>query len=326
MGHGSISTAGRGPRPAAVQLQVQKTTAKRGGRLNAFLQYGSLARPAPRLRPVVIGALTCSALMMSAGAAQANHRMADGTLCPHAAGTDAVVGGAPQGTVRQSSTAPIGSSSASAPAAKPAAKPATKAPAQRPAAQSQAQKPATSQAQAQRPAAAAQPAVAAQKAESKATAPVAAPRQVPVAKPSVAQQPRAAASERTAVKRQSSRPVVKPAVAPEVTTDRRSVPVERPAAGAAMQVDSGGNSVPVAMLVGLLGLAGMIVAGLVAARLRIRRAERVASSNTFVESMDAAIEAELQEMIAETRVRAQRAPAGLGDESESDELELSQTH
>ena len=298
--------------------------------MNSFLQYGSF-RASPAFRPVVIGALTCGALMVSAGAAQADHRMADGTLCPHAAGTLAP-GEAPAAPTveRAASTAPVGAvSAAPAPAARPAAKPAVKSQVQRPASQAQAQRPAASQAQAQRPAAVSQLAVSKARvsvpAQAKAQAAVPAQRQAPAAKPSAAQQPKAAAGKRTAAKQQIARPAVQPvAVMPEITTDRRGA-IERPTAtaAAATPADSG-VSVSTAMLAGLLGLFGMIVAGVIVARRRGVRAATVAPAPHLDESREAAIEAELQAMIAETRARAMHAPDDL-DELHEDR-ELTQTH
>jgi hypothetical protein len=298
--------------------------------MNSFLQYGSHMRASPAFRPVVIGALTCGALMVSAGAAQADHRMADGTLCPHAAGTLAP-GEAPAAPTveRAASSAPIGATRAApAAAARPAAKPAAKTPVQRPAAQTQAQRPAASQAQAQRPAAVSQPAVSRARAtvpaQTKAQASVPAQRQAPAAKPSGAQQPKAAAGQRTAVKQPVSRPAVTPVVMPEITTDRRGA-IERPTAtaAAAAPADSG-VSVSTAMLAGLLGLFGIIVAGVIAVRRRVVRAATVAPAPRLDESREAAIEAELQAMIAETRARALHAPEDLDEPHE--DREFTQTH
>lgn len=299
--------------------------------MSSFLQYGSFARPGPAFRPVVIGALTCGALMVSAGAAQASHRMADGTLCPHAAGTLAPGETKAAPTVeRAASSGPIGAATPAprAAAPRPAAKPAAKAPVQRPAVQAQAQRPASSQAQAQRPAVAAQPAVSkarvAVPAQRKAQVAVPAQRQAPVAKPSRAKQPQAAGSQRSASKQQVSPPAVKPAVTAEITTDRRSV-IERPTAAPATAAPAdSGASVPVAILGGLFALCAIVVGGIVAVRRRVVRVKSTAPVPTFAESMDAAIEAELQEIIVETRARALHAPAGLEDEH--DDREVSQTH
>lgn len=298
--------------------------------MNSFLQYGSF-RASPAFRPVVIGALTCGALMVSAGAAQADHRMADGTLCPHAAGTLAP-GEAPAAPTveRAASTAPVGAvSAAPAPAARPAAKPAVKSQVQRPASQAQAQRPAASQAQAQRPAAVSQPAVSKARvsvpAQAKAQAAVPAQRQAPAAKPSAAQQPKAAAGKRTAAEQQVSRPAAQPvAVMPEITTDRRGA-IERPTATAAAVPADSGVSVSTAMLAGLLGLFGIIiVAGVVAARRRGVREQSVASVPRLDESREAAIEAELQAMITETRARALHVPDDL--DMPHEDRELTQTH
>ena len=285
------------------------------------MQYGSVMRSRAAFRPAVIGALTCSALLASAGVAQAEHRMADGTLCPHAAGTLAPGESVAPPTVERAATSgPIGAAKAApkAPAARPAVKPAAKAPVQRPAAQPQAQRPAASQAQAQRPAAVSQPAV------SQARVAVPAQRQAPVAKPSGVQQPKAASGERTAAQQQVSRPAVQPVVIPEITVDSRGA-IERPTASAApaSAVDSG-ISVSTAMLAGLLGLFGIVVAGVVAiVRRRAVLAQSAAPTPSLDESLDAAIEAELQEIIAETRARALRAPVELDEEREG--RELSQT-
>ena len=181
------------------------------------------------------------------------------------------------------------------------------------------QHPATSQAQGQRPAATSQ------RATSKAQVAVPAQRQAPVAKPSVRQQPRAdsRAGQRSRAERQVARPAVAPVVAPEITTDQRSVSVERPTAGAASPVASG-DSVPVAIVAALLALCGIIVAVVAAARRRVVRVKSASTEPSLVASHDAAIEAELQEIIVETRTRASRAPAGIEDEGE--DRKLSQTH
>lgn len=298
--------------------------------MNSFLHYGSAMKASPAFRPVVIGALTCGALMVSAGAAQANHRMADGTLCPHAAGTLAP-GEAPAAPTveRAASSAPVGAvSAAPAPAARPAVKPAAKAPVQRPAVQTQAQRPAASQAQAQRPAAVSQPAVSKARVsvpvQNKAQAAVPAQRQAPAAKPSTAQQPKAAGGKRTAAKQQVSRPAAQPVVVmPEITTDRRGA-IERPTASAAAPAPAdSGVSVSTAMLAGLLGLFGIIVAGVVAARRRVVNATVPTAAPALDDPMDA-IEAELQEIIVETRARSLRAPVELDEADEG--RELSQTH
>lgn len=294
--------------------------------MSSFLQYGALARPRPGFRPVFVGALTCSALMISAGAAQASHQaMADGTMCPHAAGALGPGESKAGPTVERAvSNGPIGAATPAPRAAAP--KPAAKAPVQQPAAQAQAQKPATTQAQAQRPAAAAQPAV------SKARVAVPAQRQAPVAKPSAARQPQAGAtSNRSTAQKQVSRaskqqvspPAVRPAVRAEITTDRRGA-IERPTATApvASPADSGASA-PVAMLVGLFGLLALVIAGIVAVRRRVVGVPSAAPSPTLAESIDAAIEAELQEIIIETRARALTAPGALEDEH--DDRELSQT-
>jgi len=297
----------------------------------SFLQYGSSMRASPAFRPAVIGALTCGALMVSAGAAQADHRMADGTLCPHAAGTLAP-GEAPAAPTaeRAASSAPVGTvNRASAPAARPAAKPAVKTPVQRPAVQTQVQRPAASQAQAQRPAAVSQPAVSNARvsvpAQAKAQATSPAQRQAPVAKPSARQQPKAAAGKRGVAKQQVSRPAAQPvAVMPEITTDRRGAIVRPTATAAPAAPAEAGVSVSTAMLAGLLGLFGIIVAGVIAARRRVVEAATVAPAPSLEESREAAIEAELQAMIAETRARALHAPDGLDEPHE--DREFTQTH
>lgn len=290
--------------------------------MTSFLQYGWLARPGPGFRPAVVGALACGALMLSAGAAQANHmKMADGTLCPHAAGTPVPGEMAPApGPERAGSTAPIAPARpVAAQPGQPATKSASQAPSQRAGAQAQAQGTATSQAQAQRPAATVQPVT------NRATVSVSAPRQVPVARPSVAQQPRAERSTPSAVTRQASRPVVEPAVAADTPTVLR-VRVEHPAAYAVTSPDSAdaGAYVPTALLLGLLALCGIVAAAVVAVRRsRVPAVRHAATLPSFVESMDAAIEAELQEMIIETTAHAPRAPAGIEDGS--DDRELCQT-
>jgi hypothetical protein len=290
--------------------------------MSPFLQSGPGSNPA--FRPVVIGVLTCGALMMSAGAAQADHRMADGTLCPHAAGTLAP-GELPAAPTieRAASSAPIGaaSSTRSAPAAKPAAKPATKPPVQRPAVQAQAQRPAASHAQAQRPAAASQPAVSNARVATPVRSAASAERQAPVARPSGVQQPKAAAGTHRTVKQPVAQPVVEPAVIPDVTIDQRGVERPTASAAAARPADSGG-AISSAALAGLLGLFGIAVAGMVAVRRRVVRVRVAASTPSLETSRDAAIEAELQEIIAEARVRALRAPAVDDDAAR----EFSETH
>jgi len=77
------------------------------------------------------------------------------------------------------------------------------------------------------------------------------------------------------------------------------------------------------MLAGLLGLFGIIVAGVFAARRRVVRVTSAAPAPSLDESLDAAIEAELQEIIVETRARALRAPVEFDEEHEG--RELSQT-
>src|SRR5215218_2498303 len=304
-GHGSMWTAGRTHRPAVKQMQMQPD---QGRTMTSFMQYGSLTRSRPTIRRLAIGALTCSAVMLTAQTAQANHRMADGTLCPHAAGTPVPGESAPApGPERSASSAPIGSTGAAAPvpAVRPAAKPASKAPAQRAAAQAQAQRPATSGAQAQRPAVATQPVT------STADVAVTSQRQEPVATPSIARQPRAASKPRVAKPAAAGKRVV----APDVATLRRGVPVERPAAYSVVAgpADSG-SSAPVATLAALLGLAGIIVAGMAAARRRVARVKCAASSPSIETPLDAVLEAELQEMIAEARATAVSTSAAAEDE------------
>jgi hypothetical protein len=291
--------------------------------MSSLLQYGAVGRSRTVFRPVVIGALTCGALMVPAGAAQAHHTMADGTLCPHAAGTLNPGESMAAPTIeRAASTAPMGAApTRSVPAARPAAKPAVKAPVQRPAVQAQAQRPAAAQTQAQRPAAATQAVVtnarASAPAQRQARVAVAAQRQAPVAKPSVAQQPKAGGvKQHTTSKRHVSRPAVQPVVMPDVVMDVPGA-VAHPTASPAAPADSG-VSVATAMLAGLLGLCGIIIAGVIAAR-RAVLARSAASVPSLVETREAAIEAELQQIIVETRARALRASAG-SDESGDQEL------
>jgi hypothetical protein len=254
--------------------------------MSSLLQYCSLARARPASRPVLAGALSCGVLLLSAGTAQANHRMADGTLCPHAAGTPVPGETAPPpGPERAASTSPIGAAPAAAP--RPAVRPGTKAPAERPAAQAQAQRPASSQAQAQRPATAAQPVAT----QTMTAAPVA--RQAPVARPSAAKQPRAKSARRAA-----PRPVVEP-VTPNVV---RPVATERPAAYAtAAAPEAGtGTSVPAALVASLFVLGVILVAGVFALCSRVGRRPA---------PVEDAVEAELQAMIREVKARAVRASA-----------------
>lgn len=326
-GYDRISKAGRSACPrrhaGADDIQERRT-------MTSFLQYGSLARPGPGIRPLVVGALTCGALLLPAAGAQANHMtMADGTMCPHAAGTPVAGESAPApGPVRTASTAPIAPASPSTSAAQPgrtASKPGSQAPSQRAAAQAQAQRPATTQAQ--RPATAAQSAPKAASVASPAEVggTTTAPRQVPVAEPSVVQQPRARGSKPGPARHQGSRPAVKSMPA-DVSPVGRGAPVERPVAAPVVAPSPADSGFPVtaAILFGLLALCGGVVAvGVVARRLRAATAKRAASSSTFVESMDAGIEAELQAMISATRAHALRVPDGL--EEVKDDREFSVT-
>jgi hypothetical protein len=138
----------------------------------------------------------------------------------------------------------------------------------------------------------------------------------------VAQQPRATAHRHGAAKQPIARPVAGPVVTPDVTMDASS-PIERPTASpaTATAADSGA-SVATAMLAALLGLSGIVAGGLIAMRRRVVRARSTAPLPTLAEVREAAIEAELQEIIAESRARALR-PAADGDES--DHAELSRT-
>ena len=291
----------------------------RGGLLIALLQD----RHHRGVKPLVVGALACGAVLMTAPAAMAHHPMANGMLCPHAAG-DPIPGESapPPAPSGAASTAPIAAAgSAKSVPAKPAAKPSVQPKAQQPASQAQAQRPATSQAtaqsQAQRPAVASVPAsrtaavpVPAKKTRS--TTP--APRQVPIV----------AAVRTPALK--AERPVAQ----------RLTVP----AAADPLRLARGGDADPIAslavvdagqpassslgtLLLALLALAGMgVVATLVLVKRRMARDARSAAvSLTFAEEMDAAIEAELQAMILASRVRMLRMP----DQDVDEPQELSAT-
>ena len=110
---------------------------------------------------------------------------------------------------------------------------------------------------------------------------------------------------------------------PDVTTDARSAS-ERPTAAAvtASPADSGGSVSTVALAV-LLGMCGILIAGVVAVRRRVVRVQGSAPVPTLAEAADAAIEAELQQIIAETKARTLPAPAVLDEEG--DDREFSET-
>jgi len=294
-----------------------------------------------------MGALTCGVLLVGAPAASAGHTESTmGTMCPHAAGLP-VAGEAPAVAppVRTAGTAPITTPKA-APAqpARPAAKPAAQAPskagsqaqAQRPAAsQAQAQRPAAAQAQAQRPAVAQAPAqrqvALSRSAGRTVTAPTpakaggvtTAPRQVPVAGTSRAQQSRGESiNQQTTAPRALSRPldVVAAKTGPALVQDETLT--ERPTAGNVGVAQSGdsGLSETAIILLGLLVVSTIGAVGVVAARLRKRGAARTAPLPTLAEAREAAIEAELQAMIAQARTGVKQAPDQLGVAGDDREL------
>jgi hypothetical protein len=280
------------------------------------------------VRPLFVGALTCGALLATAPAAGAHHlMMADGTMCPHAAGTPVPGEAAPvPGPERAASTAPITapSTAKSAPAtpARPATKPASQGPSKG-AAQAQAQRPATTQAQSQRPAAASAPA----QRPAAVTKPAARVATVPTPaqadgvtgttrRPEPVAQTRGTAAKRTvAAKPAVSRSTDKPVAKTETSPPQRVVAVDRPAAGttAAAKSEDAGSF---ATWVGLLGLfvASMIGAlAVLVGRTKKRVAVRMEPVLTPAERKDAAIEAELQAMIVETKARDLHAPDCLDD-------------
>lgn len=284
--------------------------------MSPLIEDRSPAWHGPGVRPLVVGALACGALLMSAPAALAKHSMPNGTLCPHAAG-EPVPGEAAPGPVPTSSTsaAPLAAARSSAPpATKPAAKPSPQAKAQKPASQAQAQQPATSQAQAQRPAQAQvqRPAVASRPAAAPVTARASSPatvaRPVPVARSAKA----GAGKARTAAKRTA--PAHQTAQRPAVHPDNLRPAAPRVTNPTVSSVDAGQPASPAigTLLLALLALGGIAT---VAAMALIRRrtatdAERIVGSPTSLDERDAAIEAELQAMISETRARAPRLPDG----------------
>ncbi len=294
------------------------------GTMSSFLQHRSHARHGP-MRPLFVGALTCGALLATAPGAVANHMvMADGTMCPHAAGTPVAGEAAPTpGPERSASTAPIAVSSTakSAPGtpARPATKPASQAPSKG-AAQTQAQRPATTQAQAQRPAAATaparrlaavtEPAARATTARTPAQADGASgtTRQTPVAR-TRGTSPKRSLAARSAASRLTGKPVAR------TVALQRAAAVDRPVAAIpdTTKADDGGSS---ATLFGLFGLLGVSLIGaftvLIGRRVK-RGAVPAVPVMTPADAQDAAIEAELQAMIVETKARAPHVADGLDD-------------
>ena len=293
------------------------------GTMSSFLQHRRRARHGPAMRPLFAGALTCGMLLATAPAAVANHMvMADGTMCPHAAGTP-IPGeaAAVPGPVRTASTAPIAGPGATASAPGKSARPATKPGSNGPskgAAQTQAQRPATTQAQTQRPAAASAPAqrpvAAVRPAARVVTAPTPAKAGGVTSTPSHRTSVAHASKAREAVtaKHAVSRPTATPVAGTRAATQPRASAVDRPAAGSdtAGTTDDGGS----AAWFGLFGLLAVSLVGAIAvvAGLRARRAPvRAVPVLTPAEMKDAAMEAELQAMIVETKARALYAPDDL---------------
>jgi hypothetical protein len=313
--------AGRSQRPAIAQVWEEP---RKGDGLIAFLQDRPV-RHRRGVKPLVVGALACGAVLVTAPGAMASHVMANGMLCPHAAG-DPVPGEAaptvnPSGSASSAPLAAPGSAQ-SAPA-KPAAKPSSQPKAQQPASQAQAQRPATSQATAQSQAQ--RPAIASVPASRTATVPV--PGKTRSTTPAPRQVPIVAAVQTPALK--AERPVAErltvPA-APDPLRLARGGDVN-PIASLAV-VDAGQPASPSlgTLLLALLALVGTVaVATLVLVKRRmVRDARSAAVSLTFAERMDAAIEAELQAMILETRERMLPTPDHLEDVDDS--RELSATH
>ena len=146
-----------------------------------------------------------------------------------------------------------------------------------------------------------------------------APRQAPVAGTSRAQRSRGESStQQTVAQRAVSRPLDVVAAGPALV--QHETLAERPTAGNVDVAPSGdtGLSETVMILLGLF-VASAIAAVGVAARLLKRGAKRTAPPLTLAEAREAAIEAELQAMIAEARAGARPAPDGLdvaGDDRE----------
>lgn len=301
--------------------------------MSSFLQHRSRARHGP-MRPLLVGALTCGALLATAPGAVADHQvMADGTMCPHAAGTPVPGEAAPApGPERAASTAPIAapSTARSAPGtpARPATKPASQAPSKG-AVQTQAQRPATTQAQTQRPAVASapaqRPAAVTKPAARVATIPTPAQadgvssttRKTPVAQTRGTSTKKAVAAK-PAVSRSTDRPVA------ETSPLQRAAAVDRPAAAtvATTQADDAGSSAT------WFGLFGLLVVSLIGAFavLIARRVKRAAVPAvpvmTPAAELEAAMEAELQAMIVETKARALHAPDGLEDAGDDRRLSI----
>lgn len=279
--------------------------------MNALQQDRSPLRHVSGAKPLLVGVLACGALLVTAPSAMAYHVMANGMMCPHAAG-EAVPGEAPP-TVNPSAApnaAPIGAATATAkPTSRPAAKPSVQPKAQQPATQAQAQQPAQAQAQAQSQAQ--RPAVASAPATRAAMAPVPVKtrstttvrRQVPVA----VQTLRTVKAERPVAERMN------PLSADPLRLARGGAvdPIERMGA-----VDAGQPASPAlgTLLLALLALAGMGVAAalVIVGRRMARDARSAAIALPFVDETDA-VEAELQEMILEARTRTLLAPEGLED-------------
>ena len=294
--------------------------------MSSFMQHRSRARHGP-MRPLFVGALTCGALLATAPNAVAHHLvMADGTMCPHAAGTPVPGEAAPTpGPERAASTAPIAapSTAKSVPStpARPATKPASQGPSKG-AAQTQAQRPASTQAQTQRPAAASapaqRPAAVTKPAARVVTAPT--PAQADGVRSTTRHTPVAQTRGTSTKKPVTAKPAVsRPTDKPVAKTE--TAPVQR-ATAVTTNADEDGSS---ATWFGLFGLLGVSLIGAFAVFMA-RRVKRVAVPAvpvmTPAEQRDAAMEAELQAMIVETKVRAVHAPDGLEDAGDDRRLSI----
>lgn len=293
--------------------------------MRSLSQEATPARHGPGVRPLVIGALTCGALLLPVGGAQASHRMANGMLCPHAAG-EPVAGEAvaPPGPSHATSAGPIAPATTRAAPARPS--PATKSgssvPSQRAASQAPAQRPAVARAQSQAPAVATVPAAVR-------TATVTpAPRAVPVARPAQVRQPRAARTPvaRKALRAATTRHAVSDPVGPIVVADMFATSdgatVTQPAATSAQPAARSDDrtAIVAAIVLGLLALGVIGIAGTLAGLSRIGAARRARAERSFSEAMDAAIEAELQAMICGARPRTSAVRDELDDDAREREL------
>jgi hypothetical protein len=242
----------------------------------------------------------------------------NGMLCPHAAGNPVPGEAAPvPGPVRAAARGPIAPATTSGPPAK------TSPPAAKSGGTGQSQGAASqAKAQAQRPATASQGATTAVSVTNAASAraTVAAPRHGGAA----ASRPPVQRPERTAAKPRS----VHRSVTPHRPTVglTRGVAAERPAASPAVATKSTERSNPsatLAALFGLLGLAGVAALVVLSRRRGIRDVRHAAPARSFAHDTDAAIEAELQAMIA--AASASPAATATGLEPSNDDREPSAT-